>query len=522
MKKIFLTILIAALISTTWAPYVYALENIFQVNLTVAANDTTPPSIPTNLLATAISPSQIDLSWDASTDNLGVAGYRIFRDSIILATTTNTTYSDAGLIESTFYEYTVEAFDAAFLYSGQSATSSTTTLAVPVTPPPTPTPSRGNGGGSTGYSDLLIINPKVSLEGNGALIDFQTNQPAQAKIYWGKTQEYELGTVSGLFYNTDHSVKIEGLEPNTHYFFRIEAVNGRGVTAIVDSSFQSSNDFINLQPINITQFKAIPQENSIALTWKNPSNEDFDSVRIVRSDKFFPRDIFDGQLIFEGNIENYVDNNVQKGVQYYYSIFAKNSKGEYSSGALAQAKILLPGEIRISPTSTDPFITIPDALTVDPIIEGLSLADFDFIQDGRKIVNLGNSLTIDGSRNLTISLEYGKVPEILKTIAITLADPDDPSQVFPFLLRVNKDKTAYEATIAPLGKSGRYAVSIIILDYKNQGLKRLNGSLQALVFETDVVSKIKGIHIALAFLILLIAAFIALWRIRNKTKVIVN
>ena len=46
---------------------------------TPAAPDTTPPSAPTGLGATAVSTSQIDLAWTASTDNVGVTGYRVER-----------------------------------------------------------------------------------------------------------------------------------------------------------------------------------------------------------------------------------------------------------------------------------------------------------------------------------------------------------------------------------------------------------------------------------------------------------
>ena len=44
--------------------------------------DTQPPTVPTNLVAAVVSSTQIDLSWDASTDNMGVGGYRIYRNGI--------------------------------------------------------------------------------------------------------------------------------------------------------------------------------------------------------------------------------------------------------------------------------------------------------------------------------------------------------------------------------------------------------------------------------------------------------
>src|SRR5207248_994570 len=54
--------------------------------------DTTPPSVPTGLRATAVSSSQINLSWAASSDNVGVSGYRVFRNGAQIATTSATSF----------------------------------------------------------------------------------------------------------------------------------------------------------------------------------------------------------------------------------------------------------------------------------------------------------------------------------------------------------------------------------------------------------------------------------------------
>jgi len=89
--------------------------------------DTQAPTAPSNLTARAVSPSQIDLGWTASTDNLGVAGYYIFRDGLQVASTTGTSYSDKGLLSATSYSYFVKAYDAASNVSTASNTASATT-----------------------------------------------------------------------------------------------------------------------------------------------------------------------------------------------------------------------------------------------------------------------------------------------------------------------------------------------------------------------------------------------------------
>ena len=96
--------------------------------------DTQPPTAPTNLTATAISGSQINLSWTASTDNVGVTGYRVERcqgagcnNFAQIGTAMGTTYNDTGLTSGTSYSYRVRATDAAGNLSPYSNVASTTT-----------------------------------------------------------------------------------------------------------------------------------------------------------------------------------------------------------------------------------------------------------------------------------------------------------------------------------------------------------------------------------------------------------
>jgi fibronectin type 3 domain-containing protein len=99
--------------------------------------DTQPPTAPAGLTATATaSGTQINLSWTASTDNVGVTGYLIERCSgtgcstfvqIAAPAGTGTTFSDTGLIPATSYSYRVRATDAAANLSGYSNVSSATT-----------------------------------------------------------------------------------------------------------------------------------------------------------------------------------------------------------------------------------------------------------------------------------------------------------------------------------------------------------------------------------------------------------
>ena len=91
--------------------------------------ETTPPTAPTSLTATPASSISINLSWVASTDNFGVVGYQLYRNSSLVATLygTGTTFSDSQLNSGTTYTYALTAFDAAGNFSPQSAAAMATT-----------------------------------------------------------------------------------------------------------------------------------------------------------------------------------------------------------------------------------------------------------------------------------------------------------------------------------------------------------------------------------------------------------
>jgi chitodextrinase len=126
--------------------------------------DTSSPSIPLNLSATAISDTKINLSWSVSTDNVAVTGYKIFRNQTQIATTSTNSYQDTGLTASTSYTYNVSAFDAAGNVSSLSASSSATTLATPVTPPASTSPViKVIGGEDQGRLINLRSNAKIKV-----------------------------------------------------------------------------------------------------------------------------------------------------------------------------------------------------------------------------------------------------------------------------------------------------------------------------------------------------------------------
>jgi len=101
-------------------------------SLAFQAGDQTPPSVPNSLSANAVSSSEIDLTWSASTDSgSGVAGYRVYRNGspTPIAFTSFAFYNDTGLTPSTTYTYKVSAVDNATNESTQSTQTQATTQA---------------------------------------------------------------------------------------------------------------------------------------------------------------------------------------------------------------------------------------------------------------------------------------------------------------------------------------------------------------------------------------------------------
>ena len=87
--------------------------------------DTQVPSVPQGVLANAPTSQQVTVTWQASTDNVGVTGYRVYRDGTAIADTPAGTlvYIDTSVSPASNYTYTVSAFDAAGNFSDQSATA---------------------------------------------------------------------------------------------------------------------------------------------------------------------------------------------------------------------------------------------------------------------------------------------------------------------------------------------------------------------------------------------------------------
>jgi chitodextrinase len=150
--------------------------------------DTSAPSAPTGLSATA-GDGQVALSWQASTDDTGVTGYRVYRNGAQVATTTATSYTNTGLTNGTSYSFTVAAYDAA----GNVSSASTAASATPTAPDSPPPPSS-----SAAPACTMFVAPGGSSSSAGSSEGSPTTfASAISKVTAGSVVCLEAGT-----YNT--------------------------------------------------------------------------------------------------------------------------------------------------------------------------------------------------------------------------------------------------------------------------------------------------------------------------------
>ncbi len=136
--------------------------------------DTTAPSVPTGLNAVAASPTQINLSWNPSTDNVGVKGYYVYLNDVALTTTTATSFQHTGLTPGITYNYRVSAYDAVPNHSAWTATPVTVLTQLPpdATPPTVSVTSPAAGSSVTG---TITVSATASDNRGVAGVQFKYN-----------------------------------------------------------------------------------------------------------------------------------------------------------------------------------------------------------------------------------------------------------------------------------------------------------------------------------------------------------
>ncbi|HTB79777.1 MAG TPA: fibronectin type III domain-containing protein [Opitutaceae bacterium] len=175
--------------------------------------DTQAPSVPTGLAASNLGPTSFTLGWTVSTDNVGVAGYDIYNNGVLVGSSTTNTFNVTGLTVSTTYALTVQARDAA----GNISAASAPLAVIPVLDTQAPT------------VPAALVASRILAD------SFQLTWTASTDNVWLSGYDiYQNGTLVGS--TVTNAFSVTGLAPSTSYTFTVVARDTSGnVSAASDA-----------------------------------------------------------------------------------------------------------------------------------------------------------------------------------------------------------------------------------------------------------------------------------------------
>jgi hypothetical protein len=467
------------LLACTAGP-VGAVSDTFTVSTLIGA-DTTPPTTPTLISAIPVSSSQIDLSWSASSDDFLLGGYQVFRGSVQIATTTLTSFNDTGLSPSTLYTYTIRAFDSVFNYSTTSNALATTTQALGT---PTTTPSTG--GSTSGSKGSSIQEFSVFPETHSARFEWNTSSYMRFVLRWGRTSSYELGSVSSDVLRKRHTTTLTDLDAGTSYQYELVGYTESGKKTVLKSGAFTTQKTADLTPPqNVSNLTAYAVGERVYLSWRNPTDADLGGVRVMRSHLFFPQNRFDGFLVTDGRIESATDKGaLLRGQIAYYTVFTYDHSGNVSSGAI----------IAVEKAGTRTEYT--DKKNNDDIatssLYAITFEDIEFVQNDELIEKDRLMVGVP----LRIRIAYEKLPEHLKTITVTFAR--EGGTTHSYLLKINPQKTYYEAYLRGYEISGSVDARLDVYDFQIQHMRSVQGVLTFIPAKKNVSTVLEPLITTLA------------------------
>src|SRR6266513_2384011 len=266
------------------------------VSVTTLPPDTTAPSTPTEILASAVSSSQINLSWTASTDDVKVTRYIVRRDGVKIATPVSTSYADTGLSAATTYSYTVAARDAAGNISPISPSVSVTTAsAADTTPPVTPSGLTAAAAGSTGANlSWSASTDNVGVTG-----------------YIVRRDGVQVATPATTSYAD------AGLSAAATYNYTVAARDAAGNSSPISASVG----------VTTGSTPPPPPSNSASLAWDSVTDPNLSGYRLYFGTAPGAYLQALGQGTSVGNVTTYTVMGLASGTRYYFAVTAFDTLG---------------------------------------------------------------------------------------------------------------------------------------------------------------------------------------------------
>ena len=276
--------------------------------------DTTPPSVPAGLAATA-GDTQVSLAWGASSDNVAVTGYRVYRSVgggayVLIGSPSTPFYSDTGLTNNTAYSYKVASIDGSANLSAQSAAASATPVAPAAGDTQAPTvPSGLTATGGTNQVALAWSASSDNVGVTGYRVYRSVGGGAYALIASPAGPSY---TDTGLTNGTAYSYKVAAIDAAANLSAQSGAVTGTPTDTTPPTA-----------PTNVTLTKN-GAAHTITIAWTAST----DNVGIVKY-----RLVRNGALAAQPTGTSYVDADLANGATYGYTVAAVDAAGNISAAS---------------------------------------------------------------------------------------------------------------------------------------------------------------------------------------------
>jgi fibronectin type 3 domain-containing protein len=301
----------------------------------VSPADTTPPTVPGGLTGQSGNPTTAMVNWSPSTDNVGVAGYHLLRNGVVVATTANLTLQDTGLTDDGTYTYTAEAFDLGGNVSAASLPIHVTTAnTIPPTVPGNvvATASAGNkvGVAWAAATDKVAVSYYLLFSGSSpAALTQAARTPSTVTAY-----------------------TVTPLTPGSTYYFAVQAVDTSGNTSPMSAIASVTTPAPPAAPKSVSATASSTSKVSVTWSASAAGGLPIQNYHVYRGSS--ASNLSQVAVVLS---TSYSDTNVTAGTTYYYAVEAADTGSDVSAmSSTAEATVpsapSAPSHLLATPIST--------------------------------------------------------------------------------------------------------------------------------------------------------------------------